>query len=455
MKSNRQPPKWAVRFFLWYCNDHLSNAVLGDLLELYSRRLNAMSKRKADWLFILNVVLFLQPFAMKKRSVANNSNHIAMFRNFIKIAWRNVTNHKMYAAIKIGGFALGIAVCLLIALFVKSELNVDQHYKNGDRIYRVIISSSDPAESWKGTSFPPATAKVIKENFPEVEKAGRLIAFDGWFDAGSNLFRPAGQEMNMFETRFVYADQELIEMLETPMVYGNRAYALSAPNSILISKRKADKYFPDQNPVGKTVILNDNESNPYVIGGVMENLCNSHLEGLDFFITLSELEFWEGEQDDWCCNNYSPYIQVRAGTNPKELEEKLLKIRDDYIIKQIEAEGDPWAETARKYLALELQPVGDIHLHSKDISDFLVVSDLRIVWLFSAIAVFILLLACINFINLSTAKSANRAKEIGLRKVVGVFSQRPDQAVSDRICFLLRHLRITGNFPGLVGYVLL
>ncbi len=419
MKSNYQPPKWAVRFFEWYCSHHLTDAVLGDLLELHARRCAEIGRRRANWLFVFNVILFLQPFALKKKPFSPHTNYIAMFRNFTKITWRNILKYKMYSAIKIGGFSLSIAICLLITLFVRDELSVDQHYENGELLYRVIYKSDDPADSWKGTSFPAPISAVLKENFPDIEQCGRLIAFDGWFKAGGNLFRPADQATNVFEERFAYADQEFIEMLQIPMVYGKRAQALSEPGSILISRRKAEKYFPNQNPVGKIVILNDNKSEPYVVGGVMENLKNTHIEGIDFLITLSGLEFWNGEQTSWCCWNYSPYIKVRPGTDPDALEEKLLSVRDNYIIDYSQKQGHQGSDKARKYHSLVLQPVGDIHLRSKDISDFLEVSDIQIVWFFAAIAAFILLLACVNFINLSTAKSANRAKEVGLRKVVG------------------------------------
>ena len=351
--------------------------------------------------------------------MSNPSTLLAMLSNFTKIAWRNITKGKIYAAIKIGGFALGIALCLLIALFVHNELRVDQHHENGQLIYRVLYKSNDPADRWRGTAFPAPIAAALEENFLEIEVVARLIPFDGWYDAGGNLFRPADEVTNVFEERFVYADPALIEMMQIPMVYGDAAQALSEPSSILISKRKADKYFPNQNPIGKTVILNDDESKPMTVGGVMDNLQHTHLQELDFFITLKEVEFWEGEQTSWCCWNYSPYIRVKPGTDPQKLQEKLLSIRDTYIIGWMNERGDQRAENTRIHHSLELQPLGDIYLKSQDVYGSLTLGDMRIVWLFSAIGLFILSLACINFINLSTAKSANRAKEVGLRKVVG------------------------------------
>ena len=418
-----QPPKWAKRFFEWFCREDLFEAVLGDLEELYARRAERMSKFRADLFFLWNVLQFFQPFAFKRKSETTPSNHLTMYKHYFKIAWRNLLKQKMYATIKIGGFSIGIALCLLIALFVRSELSIDQHYEKKGTLYRVLSATSDPSKSWtRGSCLPAPAGGIIKEQIPEVEKMGRLISFDGWYLAGSNLFRPKGADNNIYEERFAYADPEFIEMMEIPMVYGSREEALAQPNSILISRRKAKKYFQGENPIGKTVFLNDDDKRPFSIGGVMENLKNSHLEDFDFFITLKEEEFWKGEQASWCCWNYSPYVQLREGTDPDEFEEKLAPIYEEFAVGWMRDRGDQGADSVSKYGYMDVQAVGDIHLKSADVSDFLAVSDIKIVWMFSAIGIFILLLACINFINLSTAKSANRAKEVGLRKVVG--SQR-------------------------------
>jgi putative ABC transport system permease protein len=203
------------------------------------------------------------------------------------------------------------------------------------------------------------------------------------------------------------------------MVYGNRTHALDEPNTLVISKRKADKYFPNENPVGKLMILNNDVSKPYKIGGVMEDLpATSHLP-YDFLMTLKGVEFYPGEQNNWMANNYPTYLLLRPGANTAALEKKLAIITEKYLVPSMKEAGNVNAADMTKKLNYQLQPVRDIHLKSYEIHDRLSHGDIRFVWLFGTVATFILIIACINFINLSTAKSANRAKEVGIRKVVG------------------------------------
>jgi len=413
--QNESPPKWAVRFFLWYCNDHLSDAALGDMLELYARRKRKLGERKADALFLWNVVCFLQPFAVKRKS--SPQNHFAMFENYFKIAWRTMSRQKMYTGITLGGFALGLATCMLIFLFIRNELSYDKRYADGTRIFRMYNDYRSP-DKQKWTSLPPAVAQIVKNEFPEVEKTGRLIP-QKWFNAGSNLFRRDDQTENTYEEGFAYADNDLLDILEIQMVKGSRLNALAKPNTIVISRRIADTYFKNEDSIGKLLILNEEKSKPFTISGVMEDFpVNSHLH-YDFLITLTNVEFWPGEQTNWCCWNYDTYVKLRRDANPGLLEKKMTSIRDAYLISYLEKRGDQSVSEVKKYHFFGLQPVGNIYLNSEKVSDELKHGDARYTWLFGGIAVFILFLACINFINLSTAKSANRAKEVGLRKVVG------------------------------------
>jgi putative ABC transport system permease protein len=339
-----------------------------------------------------------------------------MLKNYLKIAWRNISKQKMYSLIQIGGFALGIAACLLIALFISDELSYDRYIPNGNRIYRVVRDWNENGEHFAGTMFAAPFAKALKEEFPEVEQAGRLNQFE-LFGAGSNELRRADKTMNTYEEGFSYADQDFLDIFQIPMVYGNRAYLLDEPRTIVISKRKADKYFPNENPIGKTLIINNKISRSYKITGVMDFPSHSHFQS-DFLLTLGD-GFYPGEQTNWRSESYYVYVMLRPGTNVAQLETKFSLITRKYMIPCQQQYGVVDAEKLAEKISYKLQPVSDIYLKSADIGDNLTHGDIRFIWLFGIIAGFILIIASINFINLSTAKSANRAKEVGLRKTVG------------------------------------
>jgi len=343
-----------------------------------------------------------------------------MFRNYWKIAVRQLGKQKFYSFIKIGGFALGIATCLLITLYIRFELSFDRDYPNRDRLYRVVQGYlEDNGTEGRGVWMQAPFAKAILKDFPQVEQIGRIMPGELFYGAGSNEVRPEGRTEDTYEEGFTYADQSVLDMFGIRMIYGDRARALTEPASVVLSKRKADKYFPGQDPVGKVLYLNGDMAHPYKIGGVMSDPpVNSHLQ-YDFLISLAGHELWKGEQDYWGADNYPTYALLRPGVDPVHLQTRMGALFQHYLLGQLQADGTANAQSLVKRCSIELQPVKDIHLRSGGIEDGLSHGDIRLVWLFGAVGVFILLLACINFVNLSTARSASRAREVGLRKVVG------------------------------------
>ncbi len=412
--SSQLPPNWIGKLLRAVCKEHLVEEIEGDLLEFYSDWVSEYGSPKANRLYLIHAIKFLRPFAIK--TFTNKYNHTNMFKNYLSIAWRVLLKNKMYSSIKIGGFAIGIAAFILISFFIIDELSYDKFYQDQEQIYRVV---NDYKNEDKWASFPAPAAEIVRSNFPEIAIVGRLIPYMGWFNAGDNQLRKEGDPTNYYEEGFAYADPELLEILEVKMVRGDRKNALSKPNSILISQRKAEKYFPGQDPIGKQLILNDDEETSYVIGGVMENFSSkSHID-FDFLITLFEHEFWPGEQGNWCCWNYDMYLKLKPTADPAELEGKF-KVIAEYVARFNERVNPAEAEENRKYLKYILQPVDQIYLLGSDeIYDAHEHGTVKIVWLFSAIAALVLMLACVNFINLSTARSANRSKEVGIRKVSG------------------------------------
>ncbi|NUN99835.1 MAG: ABC transporter permease [Saprospiraceae bacterium] len=344
----------------------------------------------------------------------------------LKIAARNLSKQKMYTAIKVGGFALGVAACTLIALFIRHELSFDTHYKNGENLYRVVGINRNEGIVDRGVNFPAPFAPALKAELAEIEMIGRINP-NTLFTGGGNPLRRMNETENHYEEGFTFADPQMIDLLEIPMIYGHSASALKQPNSIVISKKICDKYFPGENPVGQTLIFNDNAREPVLISGVMQDFPNnSHLD-FDFLISQSGLEFYPGEQTNWNASNYHTYLRLRPGTDVEQFEEKMMAtVFDKYLIDVFKKEGMDAAaiEKIRQSIGLELQPISKIHLHSSGIADGFMHGDTRMVWLFGTIAFFILVIACINFINLSTARSAERAREVGVRKALG--SQRSD-----------------------------
>jgi len=396
--------------------DDLAEEVHGDLEEKFYVAVKNKSLFKAKLNYWYQVFNYIRPFALRKSM--STSNHYAMFENYFKIGWRNLSRQKMYSSIKIGGFALGIAACFLIALFIRDELSYDTHYPDVDRIFRIYASFTNEGTTESNVYWQAPFASAIKEDYPEIEKAGRLNPNE-LFGAGSNEIRRGDELENNYEEGFTYIDQELLEILKVPMIYGNPAHCLDEPRTIVITRRKADKYFPNENPVGKTFIVNNDVSKPFKIGGVIEDFpATSHLQ-FDFLMTLKGVEFYPGEQSYWGATNYPTYILLRKGADPAQLERKLASVIVKYLLPAWIADGVPDAKSLVTKVSLKLQPVKDIHLRSAGIQDRVSHGDIRFVWLFGAVAAFILIIACINFINLSTAKSANRAKEVGLRKTVG------------------------------------
>jgi putative ABC transport system permease protein len=354
-----------------------------------------------------------------------------MFKNHLKIAWRSITKEKFFTFIKIGGFAIGIAACLLIALFIKDELSYDKHYKNTDRIYRVVLQGKMNGEVMKSVHFQLPFADALVADFPEIQKAGKINTSE-LFGAGKRGVRLAQETQNNFEEGFVFANQQLFEILEIPLEQGNPQNALTQPQSLIISETKAKKYFPNGNAIGQTIVLDNDSFNPYTITGVMKDFPkNSHLY-FDFIIPIDDTNM------SWTSQNYFTYVLVDKKTNIQELEKKMFSIMENYVIPaQIERSRAPDFIEVLKTIEYKLQLISDIHLKSDlKMNDGLKHGDIRFVWLFAAIAGFILLLACINFINLSTAKSANRAKEVGLRKTIGAFkSNLMTQFITESVLF--------------------
>lgn len=343
-----------------------------------------------------------------------------MFRNYFKIAIRQLSKQKFFSLINVAGLALSVACCIMIGLFVKNELSYDTYHEHAADIYRLALDINLNQSIAKGTALPAPAANTIKEEFPEVVNACRINRF--FFNAGTNLVRTSNDSESTFQEKFVYVDHSFTEMFDYTRVHGDPESWLAEPYSIVITRRVADQFFPHLNPVGEQLILNDDtENQAYRITGVIEEMPgNSHLD-FEYLMSMSTLD--ASQANNWVSNNYFSYVQLAPGTDPEALNAKLipfgLKYFGPQFREQLKVDLEQVTKTGSKY-NLFLQPLADVHLHSDDfLPNFGSGGDIRYIQLFSVIGLFLVLIALVNYINLSTARSANRAKEVGMRKVLG------------------------------------
>ena len=333
-----------------------------------------------------------------------------MIKNFLKIAVRNLIKNKGFSAINIFGLSIGIATCLLITLFVLDELSYDKFNDKANRIHRVNVDIKfGGAEQKFAVASAPLAFTMVKE-LPEVENAVRFRSY------GPSVVKKGEENIN--ERRIIFADSTVFSVFTFPMLTGDPKTALTQPNTVVITKTIAEKYFGKTNAVGR-VLRFDNTSD-YKVTGVIKDLPQTSHFNFDFFVSLSTSD--ESRNDKWPSFNFNTYLLLRKDADPKLVAKKVQDINDKYVWPQVKQmmniDPDDFKRSGN-YMNLSLMPVTDIHLHSDRIAELGVNGDMQVVYIFSVIAVFILLIACVNFMNLSTARSANRAREVGVRKVLG------------------------------------
>ncbi len=334
-----------------------------------------------------------------------------MLNNFFRVALRNLWRDKTTSLIHILGLAMGIATFLLIVLFVQRELSFDRNNRKADRIVRVIFHGRMNGAEIKEANVMPPVAAALKADFPEVLDAVRLTS-DGVhrITYGDKTFR---------EDNLAFADSNFFRVFTLPLLAGDPKTAVAQPNTIVVSREIAKKYFGDTNPLGKILQFPDDHA-AFTITGIFDQIPdNSHFH-FGLFASLSTKP--ESRSTSWMNSNFYTYLELPKGYDPQKLQHKLPVEVDKYIGPQLEkAMGLTLAQfrTNGNSLGFEVQPLTSIHLHSALSGELEANGDVRYVYMFSAVAVFMLLIACINFVNLSTASAGKRAKEVGIRKVLG------------------------------------
>ena len=340
-----------------------------------------------------------------------------MIKNYIITSLRNINKQRGYTFINILGLAIGLAACLLAILYIMDELSYDRYNDKADRIYRFTADVTREGQEIKIIGAGAPVGPALVEGFPEVEDAVRFREADS--------IRVKAGEASFREKRVVYSEPSFFNIFSVPLVKGDPRTALAPPKSLILSRTTAARYFGNEDPLGRTLVIDGQEE--WTVQGVFEDIPpNSHFH-FDIILSFSSLEV---ERDplamSWMTFNFQTYLLFREGASTHDLMAKLPSLITSHVASEVEqAMGisfDEFLTRSGMKISYGLQPLTDIHLRSRGgIGEFEPNSDIKYITLFTAVSLFILVLAAINFVNLATARSSGRAKEIGLRKVLGSF----------------------------------
>ena len=395
-------PRWAKHLLHLFCAPHLVDELDDDLDELFQQRVQLVGLRKARWRYIKDVLSLMRPSLMKRQSTVYQYPQPSLFspimiRNYVKIAWRNLVRNKSYSAINIVGLSVGMAVAMLIGLWVWDELSFNKYHQNYDRIAQVMQRQTTVEGIPTFASMPFPLATQLRTNYSSDFK--RVVAVN-------RVERAVSYKENTFTKAGLLAEADFPDMMTLTMLKGNRT-SLADPHAILLSQSLATTLFGELDPINKIVELGGNKT-AVKVTGIYEDLpYNTAFNGATFIAPFALLLTEEpGIKDDWHSDSFDMFVQLNPNSSLEQVSAKISN-------RLYENNKDAAKPTLFVY------PMSQWHLYSEFKNGQVAGGRIQFVWLFGIIGIFVLLLACINFMNLSTARSEKRAKEVGIRKAVG------------------------------------
>ncbi|WPR77363.1 ABC transporter permease [Algoriphagus sp. NG3] len=401
-KLRPSPPKLFLRFFQWFCHPRMLDYIEGDLIEVYERNFKELGKRKADRKFILDVLLLFRPGIIRPIQARQNVTPVGMYKNYFKIGWRTLLRNKQYSLLNIAGLAFSLTVCILIFGVIKLHLSFEDFHPRQDRIYRIVTELQSNTTS-HSSGVPTPLPGLLRENESFAEQVIRSYAASNVFITVNGI---SGQQHYKEPEGVVFAEGDFFDVFNFPMKSGDANSALTHPNSALLTEKLAKKYFGDENPIGKSFLLDGKYE--LTVRGVLKDIPSNTDFNSGIYVSFSSFKsympwladegFWMGISSGMQC-----YIVLQPHLSPAEAEEALSHYTEKYPIS---------ADTKAYY---SLQPLSDIH-YNKVYGGTM---DKSLLWILAAIGFFLLLTACVNFVNLATARALHRSKEVGVRKVMG------------------------------------
>lgn len=386
------------RFFKWYCHPDYYEDIQGDLEELYQRQLQEGSPRLADWIYAKEVLLLFRPTIIRPIQWVNPFNYTDMLKNFFKIGIRNLQKHPSYTIIHILGLALGLTAFLFITQYTDFEKSYDRFHYKPEQLYRLTTDNviDGKIQVRDAMSFAPS-GKALEEELPEV------LTYTTTYKPSPLIFKKDGQPVE--EQGAIAVDSNFLNLFKYELLRGDKANVLNEPNTVVLTETMAQKYFGNSNPIGETIEVLGRFNRPFKVTGLLKDTPeNTHYK---FNMLVSLKSFQERIQDDeWRGYNYYTYLLLDKNADLDKLRTQMPALTKKYL-------GED------NNLVFHLQPVKDIHLYSDFTYEPEIHGSAKAIGFLSIISIFILLIAWVNYINLSTARAMERAKEVGLRKVVG------------------------------------
>ncbi len=398
------PPRWAQRLLALWGDPATLEEVQGDLLELYAGWAQALGERKARRRYSLTVLKLLRPFAKRKtyQTYPHSFLPFSMLSNYLLVAWRNLRRYKGYSLINIGGLSVGLAVALLIGLWVQHEYSYDAFLPDGGQLYQVRRNFNNNGDTLNFTSTSLKLADALRNQVPEIEYVAEASSF------GNTGIRVG--DAKVF-ARGAHVGSDFLKMFRYPLLQGNAQSVLQEPYSIVLTASTAKAFFGDENPVGKTIRF-DNKSDLRVTGILQDLPSNSSLQ-FSFLVPFSHLEavnpsVKRARSEGYGYNAFNVFVKLKPGVSYGQVAAKLGPIQHT----------DTDNRNAMNSLVI-LQPLRNWHLYSNYVNGKETGGLLTYVRLFSLVGVLVVLIASINFVNLTTARAAQRAREVGIRKSIG------------------------------------
>ncbi len=401
--KNSSPPKVFLRFFKWFCRHDRHKYVEGDLLELYQERIQKVSKRKANIRFAMDILLLFRPSIIRPFKGFKSSNYYGLLQHNVLITFRVISRDRLYSVLNILGLALGIAAFIFIFQYVRFEKSFDQFHKNNPDLYRINYQYFLAGELQRSVAtVPPAIAPLIKASMPEVNSFVRFA------DAGDGVIEVNGNKF--LERNILFADPDFFKMFSFPLVSGDINSCLRGIRKMVLTETMARKYFKNEDPLGQFVTVDGAEDRYTITGVVKDPPANSHIQ-FDFLISYWWYE--ENEETNWYQHYYHSYLWLQPYTDIAAIEAKFQQAIENKRGK-INKEGNFIQQ-------FTLQPMPDIHFNAHLEGELIPVNqgDKFTIDLLLLIGWLILVIAWVNYVNLSTARAIKRAREVGVRKTLG------------------------------------